>query len=354
MAYRLEHGESVRDGVSRVMTEQLDRAVTELGDTDAAERDQAVAVARRRVKKVRAALRLVRGQMAKKDFRRQNTRLRKVAAGLAGARDASARLAVLDRLEEHSDGAVPTAAFVAARTRLREDRAADEVDLDALVEQLRAAREDAAGLELGSGGWRALGEGVRRTYRRGAAVADGDIEELHAWRKQVKDTWYHLRLLRRAWPGGLKGPVEGAHRLSRLLGEDHDLLGLRTTVDDEALAALVDARRAEVQEQARRLGALLYAEDPGAYTDRLHVYWRTWRRSPGPDAGSDGQAGAVAGAGGATAAAAVTVRATRGGRRYHREGCPIAGPNTSPLSFDDALSAGLRPCAVCRPDPPAG
>jgi hypothetical protein len=45
-----------------------------------------------------------------------------------------------------------------------------------------------------------------------------------------------------------------------------------------SLAGLVVAqRRGELEAEAKPLGARLYAEKPGAFVDRLQVYWHVWR-----------------------------------------------------------------------------
>jgi len=45
----------------------------------------------------------------------------------------------------------------------------------------------------------------------------------------------------------------------------------------EALLALIDKRRAELQTEARFLGERIYAEKPTAFADRIHQYWQSWQ-----------------------------------------------------------------------------
>jgi hypothetical protein len=78
--------------------------------------------------------------------------------------------------------------------------------------------------------------------------------------------------------------------LGEYLSDDHDLALLRQGVlesaersgdgdrtDLEALIALIDQRRGELQVQARRFGERVYVEKPRAFTGRLQVYWQVWR-----------------------------------------------------------------------------
>ena len=160
-------------------------------------------------------------------------------------------------------------------------------------------------------GWEALAPGVRRQYAQGAdalaALGDApDDEQLHEWRKRAKDLWYHLRLLRDLWPKVLKPLVKAASQLADLLGEDHDLALLASLLpsadgaeparigtaedhpapvdlpaDQVALVHdLVASERARLQGEARRLGALLYADEPDAWTDRFGAWWRAAQLEP--------------------------------------------------------------------------
>ena len=76
--------------------------------------------------------------------------------------------------------------------------------------------------------------------------------------------------------------------LGDYLSDDHDLAILRARVfeqakplDDrtalEALVAMIDQRRGELEVEAKPLGARIYAEKPGAFVDRLQAYWHVWR-----------------------------------------------------------------------------
>ena len=113
-----------------------------------------------------------------------------------------------------------------------------------------------------------------------AARADPTDAHLHQWRKRAKDLWYQARLLGDAWPRAFKALAQDAHALADLLGDDHDLAVLAAHLaarsepagaDDDVLE-LVARRRQELQDAARRLGARLYAEKPGAFGRRLSRY----------------------------------------------------------------------------------
>ncbi|MGH2713785.1 MAG: CHAD domain-containing protein, partial [Thermoleophilaceae bacterium] len=94
-AYRLKRGEPVPEGVARIARGRIDHAIDAL--TDATE--EGVHEARKDMKKLRALLRLVRGEIGEKVFRREADSFRDAARELAGVRDADVMLATLAELE---------------------------------------------------------------------------------------------------------------------------------------------------------------------------------------------------------------------------------------------------------------
>ncbi len=114
------------------------------------------------------------------------------------------------------------------------------------------------------------------------------MEELHEWRKRVKDLWYHHTLLRPLWPPVMLAVGDEAHELSEQLGVDHDLAVLldwarRHSHASPELAAAVDGRRAVLQADALALGRRLYADKPSAFTARIEAWWEAAPGRIAPD-----------------------------------------------------------------------
>jgi CHAD domain-containing protein len=138
-----------------------------------------------------------------------------------------------------------------------------------------------------------VGDGLARIYADGQkkftkAHDKPSVKNLHEWRKQVKYLWYQILLLRKLWPKQLKRFADQIEKLVDYLSDDHDLAILRERVlkdskqagdghEHEALMALIDKRRAELQTQASFLGQRIYAEDTKAINERFHDYWKAWR-----------------------------------------------------------------------------
>jgi CHAD domain-containing protein len=297
-AYRLSEGEPAGPGIRRVIASQVDDAIVQLRGEAGTEPAAAIHEARKDLKKVRSALRLVRDALGDELWRRENEHYRDVARQLSGHRDAEILVEALDGLGERFN---PTSRdrFDELHEQLdRENRAAHE-DGTAERAMAGAAAELAAGrsridtLPLDGDGWELIGPGIHRSYRRGrkrlrAVDEEASVTNLHELRKRVKDLTYQLRLIQDVDKPMLGTLVDHAHDLSDHLGEDHDLALLREEVqrrrdafasppDQGHLLQAIDQRRGELQFAAISLGERIYAEKPKKFTSRLAKRYRRSR-----------------------------------------------------------------------------
>jgi CHAD domain-containing protein len=290
----------VPEGIARIAYGRIDRALDELRGKTSSSREEAVHEARKDMKKLRSLLRLVRDEIGDEIYRRENEAFREAARRLSGVRDADVMIETLDSLVERRDGEIPSRAAGGLRKALQEHREALDDDRGGrktarkeVIRALEEARERVEQWPLRTDGFEVLEPGLRRAYRRGqreyrAVLDDPSTENLHEWRKRVKDLWYHQTLLQCCWPELMDPLGDQAHELSDLLGLDHDVAVLREwaqahpaaaggTSGLEAFNAAAETRRAELQREAIALGGRLYAERPRAYAKRLASYWRAWR-----------------------------------------------------------------------------
>lgn len=298
-SYRLTVGEQAGAGLRRAAHGRVDAALDRLR-TDA-QTDAATAIhdARKDLKKLRSLLRLVRDDLGKQRYRRENERYRDAARLLSPAREAEVNLATLDALGERYPDEVPAAAELRqALEGEREELATSGGALDERIARAVAAiapgAAEIAEWPLAGDGFNLVRAGIERAYGRGrrglrTVRDDPSPENVHDWRKRVKDLWYQLRLLRDAWPAVLKATAGEAHELADLLGDHHDLSVLVETAtalapddpDTAALVALAEQRQAELLAAALPLGDRLYAEKPSRFTRRIGRYWLTWRPPDG-------------------------------------------------------------------------
>jgi CHAD domain-containing protein len=182
---------------------------------------------------------------------------------------------------------------------IQQERMGSGPEHDALFaaasEMLRDARKRVARWPVERNDFRSLRGGLLRTYRAGRelfaeSLDDPTPEALHEWRKEVKYLWYQIRLLHPLWPAALRSMARELRQLSGLLGDYHDLVTLRSlllvrpdlTPDGEGhdvCIALIDARRARLEEQAFANAARFFAERPKAFVRRIGSYWKIWART---------------------------------------------------------------------------
>ena len=303
MEYRLKQSESVSEGVRRMAVAQLDKVLAHLGCQDG-ERDKHIHEARKATKRLRALVRLVRRDLGDEVYLLENQCYRAAGQRLSGLRDATVLVETLDRLVECLGKDVPKSRFARVRMWLveRRDRAYGQTDsinraVQEVVADLAQARERLEHWNLQREGWGGIRVGVQRIYARGrrdfaAAYALPSDEAFHDWRKQVKYLWYYTQILENVWPPVMQSLTEELDQLGELLGQDHDLAVLRTTVLAEfpragatatlmALERRIGEVRSRMQGQARLLGERIYVERPREFTRRLRGYWRVWQAEQG-------------------------------------------------------------------------
>ncbi|NBC88894.1 MAG: CHAD domain-containing protein, partial [Alphaproteobacteria bacterium] len=233
------------------------------------------------------------------DYKSENKAFRDAARQLSGLRDAASMLETYDALMSAVADTTDRTAFAPIRAGLLRDAQAACRDADAPVRMETARRAlDAAGKRtdrwmLRKTGFDALAGGLRSSYARArramdAAWAEPDDAKLHAWRKRVKDHWYHTRLLRDLNPSMLDPHEAAADRLADMLGDHHDLAvleahlshassGFAPTADLDAFLTCLRQRKRTLNTGAFELGRLFLSERDKALAKRWRKYWSTWR-----------------------------------------------------------------------------
>jgi CHAD domain-containing protein len=297
-SYHLLAGEPVAAGIKRVVTGRVDDAISELRGEGASEAAERVHEARKDIKKIRSALRLVRDAIGDDAWRLENEHYRDCARQLSDFRDAEILVDALDALGDRFGPATRERAARLRRELEHENRAGhDEGSLERAMAtaaaELEQGRSRIESLPLKGDGWDLIGPGLHRSYRRGrkrlrAVEEEATVTNLHELRKRVKDLWYQLRLIRDCDRDLLESTADHAHDLSDHLGDDHDLALLREQVqrraaaftdpgDQRHLLEQIDQRRGELQFAAISLGRRIYDEKPKRFGKRLERRWESWR-----------------------------------------------------------------------------
>lgn len=243
MSFRIDPRLPLTGEVRRILVEEIGKALIHL-NTAHERPEQALHKCRKRLKSVRALLRLVRS--GDETFcQTENQCYRQVSALLAGPREATALVETIDRLAasfpEHSaggglddvrdrlvarqqelHGGAGLGAAVGAATAVCEE-GINRVDSLVLPDQPEQAAD-------------VLAEGARATLRRARKALDkagsrGEADDFHDLRKAAKTHGMHLSLLGRLWPTPIKARRKAVDELGERLGELHDVFVMRALLD---------------------------------------------------------------------------------------------------------------------------
>jgi hypothetical protein len=138
MPYRLTDKESVQNGIRRVISEQIERALAELSD-EQLDRSLVIHQVRKRCKKIRGALRLVRDGTDL--YTADNARFRDAARRLSELRDADVMIETYDILTAHFSGEMDGRTIQPIRRQLvarRQELRQSMVATAALFEEVRS------------------------------------------------------------------------------------------------------------------------------------------------------------------------------------------------------------------------
>jgi CHAD domain len=293
--------------------------------------ENAVHETRKALKRLRALIRLLEGELGEQVAARENAVLRDAGRRLAGTRDTEVLVGTLDGLiKRHPKKLVGQSGVVKLHERLVAERdigtervLGDAATRAEVIAELRAARGrvaewnllDDEGIEMVEPGLRRVYRQGRRRWRLAVRAKDDSALAMHQWRKRVKDLRYAAEMLDRHDPtyradahratqgtGKRKrterrGDGREIHRLARradqlgeLLGEEHDLVLLNARVltagkpsngadggaDGELgggtrkiLLKLIARRRRRLRSKALRQGERIYRRRPKAFLARV-------------------------------------------------------------------------------------
>jgi CHAD domain-containing protein len=253
---------------------------------------------RKQVKKIRALLALLREPLGKKRYHEEESTLKKVGKALGPVRDAECRSKTLKQLQRRFFPGKPSALIKAVQGTLadQERRCLAQLSrsnaLAAGVADLKIMLPRIAAWPVSNYGWKELRQAVHRSYERARigyrkAYDAPTTSRLHRWRRRVKELWFHVQLLRRVSPAFMEELAQDFEVLGEFLGDDHDLIVLKTALEErkddgqgaalETLLELIDLRREELLDAAFDLGERLHEDSPEDYIRELDE-WRTTRR----------------------------------------------------------------------------
>lgn len=299
MGYQLQRDKAPGESLRRICRRQVELGLAIVtGKKEAV--DTPVHETRKHLKKARAALRLVRREIGRGLFKRQNACLRDVGRMISEIRDAEVRLQTVRQLQRVAGRrrqcyqyveeilAHELENFVAAFAEWQSqavpilERVRDDIDIWA-VDQFDLIQ---------------IRRSIQGTYKRGrdalaAAKRVGSAESFHHFRKEAKQLWYQLRILRPVNLVVLKTLTDELGSLGDLLGRAHDLDFLAERMRQEPdettwqreghqLLAVIEASQSDLQRGAGDLAERFYSERPRDFGARVSAWLDTWAVGDSP------------------------------------------------------------------------
>jgi hypothetical protein len=167
MAYRFKRKERVGKGIRRILREQLRRAIETAGDVGGASQDERVHDVRTRLKRSRAAIRLIGGEIGK-SARKTDRKLRNRGRRLARPRDNAVQAHTFRILGTRLSRELPPGLL--ERMRDVGEQLARDIDAKSVEKELRRTARALRRVRRRLGRWR-VGRG-RRAIGKGVTVAD--------------------------------------------------------------------------------------------------------------------------------------------------------------------------------------
>lgn len=294
MSYELRRDETLGDGLRRICGKQVELALAFARgekETD----DTPVHETRKHLKKARAALRLVRKEIGRGLFKKQNHCLRDVGRLISDVRDAEVRLQTMRQLQGRTRNRRHRKYFAVEEMLVLELENFVAAFAEWQVQAIPILERIASEIEA----WpvdhfdcEQLRRVIQRGYKAGRnALAEAKArrtpESFHQFRTATKQLSYQLHIIRPINPVVLENLGSELGVLGNLLGRAHDLSFLgdrlrqekghsRVERESHELLAVIEASATDLQRGAADLGERFFSERPRDFGRRLAARLEEW------------------------------------------------------------------------------
>jgi CHAD domain-containing protein len=291
MPYAMPKNMNVESAIKQMMIAEFKEALSVLSLSQGLHKEQ-FKQARKSLKRVRAALRLIRDSIPKSIFEREDETIRRIAKAFRDVRDAHVTEEVVQKLLESSKQDTKGEDFNEIRKQLFrysqttvQNVFSKESSLRRAIADLQAALERVDELVVDEEHWESLQTGLKDSYREVYDAAsevneDPSDKAFVRWRKDVKYLRIHLDFLANFLSKELKEWNRELHRLSDSLGEYQDLVMLREIIESDPkefgekkvlkrFFEVIEQRQKVLSKECRDLGKALLSEPPKAFIRRI-------------------------------------------------------------------------------------
>jgi len=297
MSYELAWNEKFAIGIKRIGKEEIEKALYYLENKDTEDPDEVVHEVRKKLKKLRALVRLVRDDLGHGFYKKENVCFRDLGRKMSDARDEASIIETLDILKEQFEDQLYENTFKKLRRKLvaRKEKLTQPffkgTALDKIQHVLLAQYEYVDSWPVSEHIDSVFMRSIERVYKRGVKALDKSLKSpktknFHEWRKRVKYLRYQISILTPVWPEYMEAMYRETHDLTDYIGLDHDLAIFKSVItqedlmnseDRKLLITLVNGHRTTLQTLSLQLGKKVYHEKPKAFCERLFHYWKVYQ-----------------------------------------------------------------------------
>jgi len=304
MSYLLENNETLSFGLKRIVLELIDKSVFNLAKGNGSFNED-VHDTRKNFKKVRTVQRLIRSDIGEESFQIENSFYRDAGRTLSDLRDSTVLILTFDKLLKNSELEMSNFDFsvfknflIEKNKTIRIAKSKKSAVINSLSTDLLLARSRVFDWPLSGDNFKIIKKNLQMIYEQGqkymyAVFSEAIKENVHEWRKRVKDLWYSMRILSNLWPEIMSPLVFLLGKLSDALGDANDLFLLKERIisnqskfkDDQhtrELINFIDRRIIDLLREARSIGRKVYSEDPKFFVGRMQNYFEIWRSEYNP------------------------------------------------------------------------
>jgi CHAD domain-containing protein len=304
MSYLLENNETLSFGLKRIVLELIDKSVFNLAKGNGSFNED-VHDTRKNFKKIRTVLRLIRTEISEDSYQIENSFYRDAGRILSDLRDSTVLILTFDKLLKNSELEMSNFDFsvfknflIEKHKTIRIAKSKKSAVINSLSTDLLLARSRVFDWPLSGDNFKLIKKNLQMIYEQGqkymyAVFSEAVKENVHEWRKRVKDLWYSMRILSNLWPEIMSPLVTLLGKLSDALGDANDLFLLKEKIisnqskfkDDQhtrELINFIDRRIIDLLRDARSIGRKVYSEDPKFFVGRMQNYFEIWRSEYNP------------------------------------------------------------------------
>jgi len=304
MSYRLENNETLSFGLKRIVLELIDNSVFNFAKGNGSFSED-VHETRKNFKKIRTVYRLIRLNLGEEKYKYENSFFRDSGRILSDLRDSTVLIHTFDKLLESSEIEMSNFDFSIFKNFLIEKHKNISASkhkksqvINSLSTDLLLARSRVFDWPMSGDNFKIIRKNLRSIYEKGqsamyAVFSEAIKENVHEWRKRVKDLWYSMRILNNLWPEIMSPLVILLGRLSDILGDTNDLFLLKQRIianqnkfkdgqHTRELINFIDRRIIDLLRDARTIGRKVYSEDSKYFAGRMQNYFEIWRSEYNP------------------------------------------------------------------------